>query len=75
MYFLATKVPLDEECEDLQEEIQQLELRLKEKQDELFQLQRNSYRRTASPIKKMADSFVRPEVVIIFHIPLLWLLS
>lgn len=68
LYILAINVPDDEECEELQEEIQQLELRLKEKQDELFQLQRNSYRHKASPIKETDESFVRPQVTYIFCI-------
>lgn len=53
---------MPEDCDELQEEIQRLELQLKEKQDELFQLQRNSYRRKASPPKKKAEPFVRPQV-------------
>ncbi|KAF9797875.1 hypothetical protein SFRURICE_002196 [Spodoptera frugiperda] len=59
----ASKVP--EDCDELQEEIQRLELQLKEKQDELFQLQRNSYRRKASPPKKKAEPFVRPQKIVL----------
>ncbi|KAJ8735086.1 hypothetical protein PYW08_014336 [Mythimna loreyi] len=61
----ATKVPEPEDCDDLQDEIQRLEQQLKEKQDELFQLQRNSYRHKASPIKKKGEMFVKPEKLIL----------
>ncbi|XP_075980475.1 uncharacterized protein LOC142979451 [Anticarsia gemmatalis] len=59
----ATKLP--EDCDELQEEIQQLEQRLREKQDELFQLQRNSYRHKPSPPKKKTDHFVRPQKIVL----------
>ncbi|KAJ8733712.1 hypothetical protein PYW07_014263 [Mythimna separata] len=58
-------IRLPEDCDDLQDEIQRLELQLKEKQDEMFQLQRNSYRHKASPMKKKGESFVRPEKLIL----------
>ncbi|XP_026726499.1 uncharacterized protein LOC113492950 isoform X2 [Trichoplusia ni] len=59
----ATKLP--EDCDELQEEVQQLELKLKEKQDELFQLQRNSYRHKASPPKRKPEVFTRPQKIVL----------
>lgn len=67
IYFQNHPLPLGtaklpEDCEDIQEEIQQLEQKLKEKQDELFQLQRNSYRHKVSLPKKKSETFIRPQV-------------
>nr|XP_049698071.1 uncharacterized protein LOC110376584 [Helicoverpa armigera] len=58
----ASKLP--EDSKELQEEIEQLELQLKEKKDEMFQLQRNSYRHKASPVKKKRETFTtRPQKI------------
>ncbi|XP_053601121.1 uncharacterized protein LOC128669914 [Plodia interpunctella] len=54
-----------EDHDEIQEELKQLERQLKEKQDELFQLQRNSYRCKASPVKKTAESFISPQKIVL----------
>ncbi|XP_072935580.1 uncharacterized protein [Epargyreus clarus] len=59
----TTRVP--EDCDDIQEEIQQLEQKLKEKQDELFQIQRSHYKCKASPPKKKTEAFIRPQKIIL----------
>ncbi|XP_026323492.1 uncharacterized protein LOC113232851 isoform X2 [Hyposmocoma kahamanoa] len=59
----ATELP--EECDGLREEIQHLEQQLREKQNELFQLQRNSYRHKQSPPKKRTGTFVRPQKIVL----------
>ncbi|CAB3221081.1 unnamed protein product [Arctia plantaginis] len=59
----ATRVP--EDCDELQEEILRLEQSLREKQNELFQLQRNGYRHKSSAIDKKADTFIRPQKIVL----------
>ncbi|KAJ2943998.1 hypothetical protein O0L34_g8323 [Tuta absoluta] len=59
----ATKIVDD--CDELQEEVRQLEQRLREKQNELFQIQRNQFRKKVSPPKKKEDGFVRPQKIIL----------
>ncbi|KAL4707169.1 hypothetical protein ACJJTC_018904 [Scirpophaga incertulas] len=56
-----------EDCDELQEEIQQLEQRLKEKQNELFQLQRNRYRNKPLPPKKTPETFIRPQKIVLYN--------
>ncbi|KAM3960161.1 uncharacterized protein ACR2FA_005791 [Aphomia sociella] len=61
------KLPKEtEDFDAVQEEISKLEQQLKEKQDELFQLQRNSYRRKASPpAKNQPELFIRPQKIML----------
>lgn len=54
------KVP--EECEELQDEIHQLEKELKERQDKLLQLLIKRNRHKASQPKKTNVPYVRPQV-------------
>lgn len=58
-YLTATKDPEEEE---LQDEINKLENKLKEKHNKLFQIQRNKYRKKASSIGNKEETFVRPRV-------------
>ncbi|XP_049887854.1 uncharacterized protein LOC126382132 [Pectinophora gossypiella] len=61
----ATRVPISDDCGELQEEVRQLEQRLREKQNELFQIQRNTYRHKLSPPKAKEDNFVRPQKIVL----------
>ncbi|XP_028158957.1 uncharacterized protein LOC135085089 [Ostrinia nubilalis] len=65
----SAKIP--EDCDEVQEEIQQLEQKLKEKQDELFQLQRNRLRNSCknkiSPPKNKPDPFIRPQKIVLHN--------
>ncbi|XP_059049254.1 uncharacterized protein LOC131844390 [Achroia grisella] len=55
-----------DDCEEDREEVSKLEQKLKEKQDELFQLQRNSYRcKALSPTESKSEPFVRPQKIIL----------
>ncbi|CAH2099484.1 unnamed protein product [Euphydryas editha] len=56
-----------EDNEELQEEINDLENKLKEKQNELFQIQRNKYRKKASPIVNKKETFIRPQKIILMN--------
>ncbi|CAH0722958.1 unnamed protein product, partial [Brenthis ino] len=59
----VAKLPDDNDV--LHEELQQLEEKLKEKQNELFQIQRNSYRKKVFPQKRKEESFIRPQKIIL----------
>ncbi|XP_050355462.1 uncharacterized protein LOC126776760 [Nymphalis io] len=59
----APKIP--EDYTELLEEINELENKLQEKHNELFQIQRNKYRKKVSPINKKKDSFIRPQKIIL----------
>lgn len=61
MFYIAAKLPDD--SVELHEEVQKLEQQLRNKQNELFQIQRNSYRKKVSPPKKKEESFIRPQVL------------
>ncbi|XP_041973834.1 uncharacterized protein LOC121729399 [Aricia agestis] len=63
MFRQAPKKPSTDDCDDLEEEVRQLELKLKETHNKLFQIQRNKYRQKVLPSKKTDDSFVRPEKI------------
>lgn len=54
-----------DDCDELQDEIEKLRENLKEKQNELFQLQRNSYKHKSSPVKKKSEQFVRPQKIVL----------
>ncbi|KOB65822.1 Exonuclease 3'-5' domain-containing protein 2 [Operophtera brumata] len=68
---VATQRP--EDCDEIQEEIKQLEQKLKEKHDELFELQRNSHRQRyadwdiskGSNVEKESGSFIVPKQLIV----------
>ncbi|XP_045760743.1 uncharacterized protein LOC123864391 [Maniola jurtina] len=59
----STKQP--EDCDELQQEVHALEQRLREKQNELFQIQRNNCRRKASPPKQKEAAFVKPQKIVL----------
>ncbi|CAK1600276.1 unnamed protein product [Parnassius mnemosyne] len=63
------KLPDDSENQELQEEIKQLEEKLKEKHNEWFQIQRNRYRslphRKPNTSKNKPETFVRPQKIIL----------
>lgn len=51
-----------EDCDEIAEEVRQLEEKLREKQNELFQIQRSKCKQKVSPPKKNEEIFVRPQV-------------
>lgn len=59
-FWIAAKLPDD--SVELHEEVQLLEQKLRDKQNELFQFQRHSYRKKPSQPKKKDESFIRPQV-------------
>ncbi|XP_039765755.1 uncharacterized protein LOC120637802 isoform X1 [Pararge aegeria] len=54
-----------EGCDELQEEVQKLEQKLQEKQNELFQIQRNNCRKKASFPKSKETPFVKPQKIVL----------
>lgn len=65
--FVAIRAPDD--CQELQEEIQDLERQLKQKHYELFQVQRNKYKSKSARVNtlpKKPEVFVRPQVCLFY---------
>ncbi|CAG5027005.1 unnamed protein product [Parnassius apollo] len=56
---------LPEDCEELQEEIRNLEQKLREKHNEFFQIQRNKYRVKHTISKNKPGTFIRPQKIIL----------
>ncbi|XP_013163347.1 PREDICTED: uncharacterized protein LOC106114622 isoform X1 [Papilio xuthus] len=62
----ATKA--SDDCQELQEEIQELEKQLGQKHYELFQIQRNKYRSKSAKVNtlpKKPEVFVRPQIIML----------
>ncbi|CAH2069038.1 unnamed protein product, partial [Iphiclides podalirius] len=63
---LGRKLPKDsQELLELQEDIQQLEEKLREKHNELFKIKRNKYRSKPTVTKSKPEAFVRPQKIML----------
>lgn len=60
---VTESAPQDTHIEELQKEILELEKKLREKQNELFQIQRYTFRHKCHPVKMTTETFMRPQVI------------